>query len=131
MSESLRKQAELAQAEQQRQAQQAAEARAREEKSRQEDEAKREEEQRRPKEQRPFDQVEASYRYVMDDLKRSNERWEASQERAEARQVWEKESPAMERYKAHERDIAEKVQEHIKAGQNQAQELSQGQEHTR
>lgn len=124
MNENLRNQAAQAQAEQQRQAQQAADAKAREDRSRKEDERRREEERRKEQGggyQRT--QVDIDYRYVMDNLKAENERFDAAQRRdpAKPERTQGKESPAMSRYKAHEKAIAAEVQEHIKAGQSHAQ----------
>lgn len=127
-NENLKDQAIKAQQEQQRQQQQAADTRAREEKTRQEDERRREEERRKTiqQTQKPFDQVEAHYRYVINDLKRENERFDASRRSDPAKQeqnqekVQAKESPAMQRYKAHEKAMEPKVEEYIRQSQSRA-----------
>lgn len=133
MNEELKKQAEMAQAERQHQSQLAEENKAREDKTKQEDERKREEERQKEaqRSKRPFDQVEVQYRYVMENLKKYNDRIDAARrsDPAKPEQAAGKESPAMQRYKAHEKAMSGKVQEHIKAqGQSrtQAQEQDQG-----
>lgn len=129
MNENLRNQTVKAQEEQQRQAQQADAVKAQAAKIRQEDERRREEERRKAAQtaQRPFDQVEADYRYTMDNLKRENERYETAR-KAEPEKYGaakeQQESPAMARYKAHEQTMSTKVEEHLKAGQSQ--EKAQG-----
>lgn len=136
-NENLKNQAIKAQQEQQRQQQQAADARAREEKTRQEDERRREEERRKTTQQTTQretqktykeTQVDIDYRYVMDLLKRENERFDASRRSDPAKQeqkqekVQDKESPAMQRYKAHEKAMAPKVEEYIRQTQSRAQD---------
>ena len=67
------------------------------------------------------DQVELDYRYVMNNLQSYLERTEREA----------KESPSMERYKAHEKDVSGKVQEYLKADQSRAQGQEKTPEHTR
>lgn len=80
------------------------------------------------KRQRPFDQVEVQYRYVMDDLKKYLDRVEAERraDKDKPEHGSDKESPAMQRYKEHEKALSGKVQEHIKSGQNLAKEQEKG-----
>lgn len=124
MNENLRNQAVKAQQEQQRQAQQAADAKAREERTRQEEEHRREEERRKaqPGAYKPS-QVDIDYRYVMDNLKRENERFDAAQrgDPAKPEHAQGKESPAMQRYRAYEKAMAPKVEEYIRQSQGRVQ----------
>lgn len=126
MNENLRNQAVKAQQEQQRQAQQAADAKAREERTRQEEERRREEERRKAQPRagayKPS-QVDIDYRYVMDNLKRENERFDAAQrgDPAKPERAQDKESPAMQRYRAYEKAMAPKVEEYIRQSQGRAQ----------
>lgn len=128
MNENLRNQAVKTQQEQQRQAQQAADAKAREERTRQEEERRREEERRKAQGggyQRT--QVDIDYRYVMDNLKRENERFDAARRSDPAKpeptpgKEQTKESPAMQRYRAYEKAMAPKVEEYIRQSQSRAQ----------
>lgn len=131
MNENLRNQAVKTQQEQQRQAQQAADAKAREERTRQEEERRREEERRKaqPAPERAEggaykpSQVDIDYRYVMDNLKRENERFDAAQrgDPAKPERAQGKESPAMQRYKAYEKAMAPKVEEYIRQSQGRVQ----------
>lgn len=85
-------------------------------------------------EHKKLDQVDIDYRYAMDNLKDYLDRVDNSHriDQTGSEHAVGKESPAMERYKAHEKEMSGKVQDYIKEhNQSQSKEQEQSQSHDR